>query len=278
MAERPTVEHYFMDMTHLVKARGTCPRRQVGAVIVKDKRVLTTGYNGAPRNFPHPIDTGCLRDELQIPRGMMADVCPCLHAEQNAILQAATTGVSIEGAELYCTTQPCTQCSRMIANAGITRVCFQEEYPDPLAIGILTTARVELYMWDAVTNTAHVYGAKNTFEQAQDALRQKWAKEHPDWTPKSPLLVVNADGAPKAAPVGRAPTTPTTPTTTPAPAPATMPEVAPPAGQAEETEPEPTKTKLRDLRDDPAREELIRRLAQAKAKARKKAREEAGFE
>ena len=140
--ERPTVDQYFMDMTHLVKARGTCPRRQVGAVIVKDKRVLTTGYNGAPRNFPHPIDVGCLRDELAIPRGMVADICPCLHAEQNAIIQAATTGVSIEGAELYCTTQPCTQCSRMVANCGIKRVVFEEEYPDPLATGILTTSGV----------------------------------------------------------------------------------------------------------------------------------------
>ncbi len=161
-------------MTHLVKGRGTCPRRQVGAVIVKDKRVLTTGYNGAPRNFPHPCDTGCIRDELSIPSGMMADVCPCLHAEQNAIIQAATTGVSIEGADIYCTTQPCTQCSRMIANCGIRRVIFEEEYADPLSIGLLVTAGVELWKWDDEKKEAHRYGQSNTFEQAQDALRAKW--------------------------------------------------------------------------------------------------------
>src|ERR1041385_9237820 len=163
-----------MDMTHLVKARGTCPRRQVGAVIVKDKRVLTTGYNGAPRNFQHPIDVGCLRDELQIPRGMVADICPCLHAEQNAIIQAATTGVSIDGADLYVTTQPCTQCSRMVANCGIKRVVFEEEYPDPLSIGILTTAKVELYKWDKAKHTAVKLVRPNTFEQAQDEVRKRF--------------------------------------------------------------------------------------------------------
>src|SRR5688572_29751907 len=162
-----------MDMTHLVKARGTCPRRTVGAVIVKDKRVLTTGYNGAPRNFPHPIDVGCLRDELNIPRGMVADICPCLHAEQNAIIQAATTGVSIDGGELYCTTQPCTQCSRMVANCGIRRVVFEEDYNDPLAAGVLTTAGVELWKWDAKAHTASRVKA-NTFEQAQDEVRRRF--------------------------------------------------------------------------------------------------------
>src|ERR1041385_732992 len=162
-----------MDMTHLVKSRGTCPRRQVGAVIVKGKRVLTTGYNGAPRNFPHPIDVGCLRDELEIPRGMVADICPCLHVEQNAILQAATTGVSIEGADLYCTTQPCTQCSRMVANCGMQRVIFEEEYPDPLAVGILTTAGVELWRWDPKAKVARRVENPNTFEQAQDELRRR---------------------------------------------------------------------------------------------------------
>lgn len=163
-----------MEMTHLVKSRGTCPRRQVGAVVVKDKRVLTTGYNGAPRNFPHPTESGCIRDELGIPSGMMADVCPCLHAEQNAILQAATTGVSIEGADLFCTTQPCTQCSRMIANCGMKRVVFEHEYADPLSIGLLVTAGVELWKWDAATRCAHRYGQSNTFAQAQEALRKKW--------------------------------------------------------------------------------------------------------
>lgn len=176
-SERPSVDAYFMGMTHLVKARGTCPRRRVGAVIVKDKRVLTTGYNGAPRGFPHPCDMGCIRDELSIPSGMMADVCPCLHAEQNAIIQAATTGVSIEGSDIYCTTQPCTQCSRMIANSGIRRVIFQEEYADPLSIGLLTTAGVQLFQWDDVREEAVPYANINTFSEAQEALRKKWQNE-----------------------------------------------------------------------------------------------------
>ena len=175
--ERPTVDQYFVDMTHLVKARGTCPRRQVGAVIVKDKRVLTTGYNGAPRGFIHPCDVGCIRDELHIPSGMMADVCPCLHAEQNAIIQAATTGVSIDGADIYCTTQPCTQCSRMIANSGIKRVIFEEEYADPLSIGLLTTAGIELWKWDREAGNAERYDNTNTWEEAQDLLRKDWAEK-----------------------------------------------------------------------------------------------------
>lgn len=239
MADRPSLDQYFMDMTQLVKARGTCPRRQVGAVVVKDKRVLTTGYNGAPRNFPHPIDTGCLRDELGIPRGMLADVCPCLHAEQNAILQAATTGVSIEGSDLFCTTQPCTQCSRMIANAGIKRVCFAEEYPDPLAIGILTTAGVESWMWDAETKVLLRYGNTNTFEQAQDALRAKWQAERPELVPRSPLLE------------------------TPAP------------GTEDEGEGGPPGAGVRDLRDAPDRQEVIRRMAREKAQRMRLARESA---
>jgi dCMP deaminase len=174
---RPTIDRYFMDMTHLVKTRGTCPRRQVGAVVVKDKRVLATGYNGAPRNFPHPTEMGCIRDELNIPSGMMADVCPCLHAEQNAIIQAATTGVSVEGADVYCTTQPCTQCSRMIANCGMKKVIFEHEYPDPLAIGILTTAGVELWHWQDGAEEAVRYANINTFEEAQDKIRADWEEK-----------------------------------------------------------------------------------------------------
>ncbi|MHB8634768.1 MAG: deoxycytidylate deaminase [Thermoplasmatota archaeon] len=233
MSERPSVDQYFMDMTHLVKARGTCPRRQVGAVVVKDKRVLCTGYNGAPRNFPHPIDVGCLRDELGIPKGMMADICPCLHAEQNAILQAATTGVSIEGAELYCTTQPCTQCSRMLANCGITRVVFEDEYPDPLAIGILTTAGVAMAKWDHATHTSAPYAHTNSFAQAQELLRAKWRAG--EFAPTAPPLVgtVAAD----AAFDGPAPNAP-----------------APDAAAS-------TVPKLRDLKDDPRRAELIRKMA-----------------
>jgi dCMP deaminase len=254
------VDQYFMDMTHLVKVRGTCPRRRVGAVIVKDKRVLTTGYNGAPRNFPHPIDVGCLRDELQIPHGMLADICPCLHAEQNAIIQAATTGVSIEGADLYCTTQPCTQCSRMVANCGIRRVYFEEDYPDPLATGILTTSGVELWKWDAAKHTATKLARPNTFEQAQARLREKWksgelAAQPP---PGAALRGLPMAGQPR-----------------PAEPKWSVPAVA----LSDESVPEDEDKgphAVRDLRDDPRRADIIRKLAREKAEKKRKALEESG--
>ena len=327
VADRPSVDQYFMDMTHLVKARGTCPRRQVGAVIVKDKRVLTTGYNGAPRNFPHPIEVGCLRDELHIPKGMMADICPCLHAEQNAIIQAATTGVSIEGAELYCTTQPCTQCSRMIANCGMKRVVFEEEYPDPLAIGIMTTSGVELCQWNPQTQQAEPYAKTNTFEEAQDALRRKWAAGEAAATPRqfaSPLPMagqftapLRTAGTPRSPPVAsHAPTPPRPALTRTAPLPARSESTTPPRldleardatedtalrlddsrgqvgqqshadgpqghgegqqGHGEESAlpPEPRARGLRDLRNDPAREDIIRRLAREKVDRQKRDRGE----
>ena len=253
--ERPTIDHYFMDMTHLVKARGTCPRRQVGAVIVKDKRVLTTGYNGAPRNFPHPIDVGCLRDELKVPRGMIADICPCLHAEQNAIIQAATTGVSIDGAELYCTTQPCTQCSRMVANCGIKRVVFEEEYNDPLAAGVLTTAGVEMWKWDPKARTADRVVAR-TFEQAQDEVRRRFREG--TLVPAMPTTIGSA--LPMAG--------------TPLAAPAVVHQAKVDEPTTEEQVP---RSHVRDLRDDPHREELIRRLAKEKAERRRKALEGSGL-
>lgn len=259
--ERPSVDQYFMDMTQLVKARGTCPRRQVGAVIVKDKRVLTTGYNGAPRNFQHPLDVGCLRDELQVPKGMLADICPCLHAEQNAILQAATTGVSIEGADLYCTTQPCTQCSRMLANCGIQRVIFAESYPDPLAVGILTTAGVKMFTWDAAKKVA-VPMKGNTFEQAQDELRRRWKAGEFHASPRplgEPLPMAGARLPPAPAPAQP-----------PAPRPS-----APPAAEEPPTDaPEPGAAGVRDLRDDPRRAELIRRMAKEKAERMRQQRDQ----
>jgi dCMP deaminase len=254
-----------MDMTHLVKVRGTCPRRRVGAVIVKDKRVLTTGYNGAPRNFPHPIEVGCLRDELQIPHGMLADICPCLHAEQNAIIQAATTGVSIEGADLYCTTQPCTQCSRMVANCGIKRVVFEEEYPDPLATGILTTSGVVLWKWDAATRKASPTANPNTFEQAQAALRSKWEAGGFSAQPPPGAAIRSLPMA------GRLP--PMTMADLPA-VPVEGGEAAPAGESAQERE--DRLSRVRDLRDDPRRADIIKRLAKEKAERKRKALDEGG--
>jgi dCMP deaminase len=171
---RPSFDEIFMETCHLVARRTTCPRRGVGAVIAKDKHVLTTGYNGAPKGFPHPTETGCIRDRLDIPSGELADVCPCLHAEQNAILQAALFGVSVKDSTLYCTTQPCTQCARMIVNAGIREVVFEIEYRDPLSIGLLTTGGVTLSLWDSQSKSRRPYPKTNTWEEAQAAFAKDY--------------------------------------------------------------------------------------------------------
>ena len=130
---RPSWDEYFIEITHLVAKRSTCLRRQVGAVIVKDKNILATGYNGAPSGVSHCLDVGCLREKLHIPSGERHELCRGLHAEQNAIIQAAKHGTSIEGSTLYCTTMPCIICSKMIINAGIRRIVFEDGYPDQLA-------------------------------------------------------------------------------------------------------------------------------------------------
>lgn len=141
---RPTWEEYFLEITKLVAKRSTCLRRQVGAVIVKDKRILATGYNGAPTNTRHCLDIGCLREKLGIPSGQRIEICRGLHAEQNAIIQAGLHGVSIKGSEIYSTHQPCITCAKMIVNAGILRVIYLGDYPDPMALEILEEARLEL--------------------------------------------------------------------------------------------------------------------------------------
>jgi dCMP deaminase len=131
---RPSWDDYFMQITRLVSSRSTCLRRRVGAVMVKDKRILATGYNGVPRGLAHCLDVGCLRDRLKIPSGERHELCRGLHAEQNAIIQAATSGTSIEGCILYSTHYPCVLCMKMILNASIREVIFAEGYPDGLAM------------------------------------------------------------------------------------------------------------------------------------------------
>ena len=133
MSQRPSWDEYFMEMAELARQRSTCLRRHVGAVIVKDNRVIATGYNGVPKGIRHCEETGCLRQQLNVPSGKMHELCRGLHAEQNAIIQAACMGSSIEGGTLYCTTQPCVICTKMIINAGIKRVVIKESYPDALA-------------------------------------------------------------------------------------------------------------------------------------------------
>ena len=133
-----------MDITCLVAKRSTCLRRAVGAIIVKDRRILATGYNGAPSHVRHCETVGCLREQMAVPSGERHELCRGIHAEQNAIIQAAYHGASIKGADLYCTNQPCSICAKMIINAGIVRIVYQASYADSLAEEMLTEADVEL--------------------------------------------------------------------------------------------------------------------------------------
>ena len=139
---RPSWDEYFMDITRVVATRSTCLRRQVGAVVVKDKRLLTSGYNGAPQGLAHCLEVGCLRERLGVSSGERHELCRGLHAEQNAIVQAALHGVGIAGSTIYCTHQPCSACAKMIINAGIRRIVFEFPYPDELARDLLTEAGV----------------------------------------------------------------------------------------------------------------------------------------
>ena len=139
---RPSWDEYFLDIVIRVARRSTCLRRQTGAVIVKDKRILATGYNGAPMGLAHCSEVGCLRDERNIESGARHELCRGLHAEQNAVIQAALHGVSIKGAVIYCTHQPCTLCAKMIINSGIRDIFFISSYPDELAVELLKEAGI----------------------------------------------------------------------------------------------------------------------------------------
>lgn len=141
---RPDWDLYFMQIAKVVSSRSTCLRRRVGAIVVKERRVLTTGYNGAPAGIAHCKEVGCERERLQVPPGERHELCRGLHAEQNAIIQAAVHGVSIRGGTLYCTDYPCSVCAKMIINAGIEQVVYQGSYPDPLAKAILAEAGIRV--------------------------------------------------------------------------------------------------------------------------------------
>jgi dCMP deaminase len=145
---RPSWEEYFMDITHLVAKRSTCLRRQVGALLVKDKKILATGYNGAPSGLEHCLDVGCLREQRGIPSGERHELCRGLHAEQNAIIQAAYHGIQIRGATLYCTNHPCIICTKMVINAGIQRIIYEEGYADVLAKQMLRESKVKVEKFD----------------------------------------------------------------------------------------------------------------------------------
>ncbi|MDI9486244.1 MAG: cytidine/deoxycytidylate deaminase family protein [Bacillota bacterium] len=145
---RPSWERYFMEIAELVSSRSTCLRRQVGAVLVRDKHIIATGYNGAPRGITHCMEAGCLREKLGIPSGERHEMCRGTHAEQNAIIQAALHGVSTAGSTLYCTHQPCILCAKMLINAGVERVVFQGNYPDGLAVELMNEAGIEMVIWN----------------------------------------------------------------------------------------------------------------------------------
>jgi dCMP deaminase len=139
---RPTWEEYFMEITRLVAKRSTCLRRQVGAVLVMDKRILATGYNGAPSGLAHCLEVGCLREEKQVPSGERHELCRGLHAEQNVIIQAAFHGIRIQGSTLYCTNLPCAICTKMLINAGVKEIIYDGGYQDALSREMLLEAGI----------------------------------------------------------------------------------------------------------------------------------------
>ncbi len=141
---RPTWDEYFLEIANVAKKRSTCLRRQVGAVIVKDKRILSTGYNGTPTGITHCSEVGCLRDKLNIPSGERHELCRGSHAEQNAIVNAANFGIGLKGSTLYVNTQPCILCTKMIINAGIVRIVYEEGYPDELSLEMIKESGIEL--------------------------------------------------------------------------------------------------------------------------------------
>jgi dCMP deaminase len=134
MDNRISWDEYFINMLDGIAIRSTCLRRKVGAIIVKDNRILTTGYNGQPPNLIHCSELGfCLRQKLKIPSGQRAEICRAVHAEENAILQASKFGSNLEGSILYVHYSPCSFCTKSILSVGIVRVVYLEEYPDDLS-------------------------------------------------------------------------------------------------------------------------------------------------
>lgn len=143
--KRPSWDEYFMKLAYLVRERSTCLSRNVGAVIVRDKKILTTGYNGPPRGLKHCNERGgCIRDQLDIPNNQSKEITRAVHAEQNAIAQAASSGVSVEGSTIYCTNFPCFTCIKILINAGIKEIVYHEDYEDPLSKAIIKEAKIKV--------------------------------------------------------------------------------------------------------------------------------------
>ncbi|MDP2172830.1 MAG: cytidine/deoxycytidylate deaminase family protein [Candidatus Cloacimonadaceae bacterium] len=151
MEERPSWQHYFMEMAILASKRSTCLRRHVGAVLVRNNQILSTGYNGSPKGISHCAEVGCLRTLRNVPSGEKHELCRGVHAEQNALIQSGLNGSSTKGAELYCTNQPCSICARLIINAEIRTVYVADTYPDALAEQLFAEAGVELILFKIKT-------------------------------------------------------------------------------------------------------------------------------
>lgn len=145
---RPTWEEYFMSIARQVATRSTCLRRRVGCIIVQEKRIVSTGYNGAPTGLPHCEEVGCLREDRGVAPGERHELCRGLHAEQNAVIQAAMHGIAVRGGTLFCTHKPCVLCTKMLINAGISKVYFAAGYEDELADELAREAGMELNLLD----------------------------------------------------------------------------------------------------------------------------------
>lgn len=141
---RPDWDEYFMEMAELAATRASCLRRKVGAVLVKNRKVLATGYNGAPKDIAHCEVTGCLREKMEVPSGQRHEICRGVHAEQNLVAQAAFHGVKTEGAAVYCTHQPCIICTKIMINAGVKKIYFKNAYADEFAEKLLKESKIEL--------------------------------------------------------------------------------------------------------------------------------------
>lgn len=144
---RPSWDEYFMTIAREVAGRSTCLRRATGAVLVKDKRILATGYNGVPKGLEHCDVVGCVRDRMGVPSGSRHELCRGIHAEQNAVIQAAKHGIAIDGSTAYCTHQPCVLCAKILVNAGVVDIVFAEAYPDALSEELLRESGIEVRQW-----------------------------------------------------------------------------------------------------------------------------------
>ncbi len=148
LPRRPSLDEYFLKIASVVAERSTCRRHHMGAIAVRDKHILTTGYNGAPAGAKDCLELGCLRDEQGIPSGMRTEICRAIHAEQNVIIQAGLHGVSLEGSTVYCTHTPCVLCAKMLVNARIARFVTFGKYDDDRFIDIFKEAGIEVDIKD----------------------------------------------------------------------------------------------------------------------------------